>query len=75
VGGINDDEIEDIANLSVGYPLDVRFIELMPMYDSGDFGPSSYINSDIVLKKLPLTPIALMAEWQQNTFFQMQKAV
>jgi len=58
MGGVNDDEIEAIANLSVEYPLDVRFIELMPMYDSGDFGPSSFISSDLVLRKLQLTPIA-----------------
>ena len=57
IGGFNDDEIEDLAQLSVAYPVDVRFIELMPMYDSGDFGPSAYIGSDTVIKKLPLTPV------------------
>lgn len=32
--GINDDEIEALANLSVIYPLHVRFIEYMPMGNS-----------------------------------------
>ena len=57
IGGVNDDEIEDLAKLTLEYPIDVRFIELMPMYDSGDFGPAAYLNSDIVLKKLDLEPV------------------
>ena len=52
IGGFNDDEIEDLANLTLEYPVDVRFIELMPMYDSGDFKSEAFISSDIVLKKL-----------------------
>ncbi len=57
IGGVNDDEIEDLAKLTLEYPIDVRFIELMPMYDSGDFGPAAYLNSDTVLKKLDLEPV------------------
>ena len=57
IGGVNDDEIEDLAALTLEYPIDVRFIELMPMYDSGDFGPEAYLDSDIVLKKLNLDPV------------------
>lgn len=52
IGGFNDDEIVDLANLTVAKPLDVRFIELMPMYDSGDFGKKAFISSDIVIDKI-----------------------
>lgn len=52
IGGFNDDEIVDLANLTVAKPLDVRFIELMPMYDSGDFGKEAFISSDIVIDKI-----------------------
>ena len=31
VEGINDDEIEDIADITMRYPIDVRYIELMPI--------------------------------------------
>ncbi len=31
VRGINDEEIEDLVNLTVNYPIDLRFIELMPI--------------------------------------------
>ena len=50
IGGFNDDEIPDLAALTLRYPVDVRFIELMPMYDSGDFGPEAYIPCEAVLK-------------------------
>ena len=53
IGGFNDDEIPDLAALTMRYPVDVRFIELMPMYDGGDFGPEAYIPCETVLSKLP----------------------
>ena len=53
IGGFNDDEIPALAELTLRYPVDVRFIELMPMYDGGDFGPEAYISCQTVLAKLP----------------------
>lgn len=53
IGGFNDDEIPSLAALTRIYPLDVRFIELMPMYDSGDFGPEAFIPYTVVLDRLP----------------------
>lgn len=44
VGGLNDDEIVDLATLSVEHPWHVRFIELMPVANEQDWGnglPSS----------------------------------
>jgi len=58
IGGFNDEEIPALAELTRRYPLDVRFIELMPMYDSGDFGPEAFIPYTVVLDKLPeLVPV------------------
>ena len=53
VGGFNDDEIVPLAELTKKYPVDMRFIEMMPMYDSGDFDFSAYIPYTRVLEKLP----------------------
>lgn len=53
IGGFNDDEITQLAELTKKYPVDVRFIELMPMYDSGDFKQAAYLTGDDVLAKLP----------------------
>ncbi|MCF0137088.1 MAG: GTP 3',8-cyclase MoaA [Oscillospiraceae bacterium] len=53
IGGFNDDEIPALAELTRLYPLDVRFIELMPMYDSGDFGKEAYLPCSAVIDRLP----------------------
>ena len=53
IGGFNDGEIPALAQLTREYPLDLRFIELMPMYDSGDFGPEAFIPYTTVLDRLP----------------------
>ena len=53
IGGFNDDEIEELAELTTKYPIDMRFIELMPMYDSGDFGQDALIPGSVVLERLP----------------------
>ena len=53
IGGFNDQEVGALARLTTEYPLDVRFIELMPMYDSGDFGPEAYLPYSDVLDQLP----------------------
>ena len=58
IGGFNEEEIPALAELTRKYPLDVRFIELMPMYDSGDFGPEAFIPYTAVTDRLPeLTPV------------------
>ena len=53
IGGFNDDEIPALAELTRRYPVDVRFIELMPMYDSGDFRETAFISYTKVLEQLP----------------------
>ena len=57
IGGFNDDEIEKLAELTLRYPVDVRFIELMPIGDSEEFGQEAMIPCEEVLRRLPqLTP-------------------
>jgi len=53
IGGFNDDEIPALAELTRRYPLDLRFIELMPMVESGDFAPEAFIPCAVVLERLP----------------------
>ena len=52
IGGFNDDEIEELAKLTLRYPLDMRFIELMPMGENG-FGKEAYLPYTEVLRRLP----------------------
>lgn len=53
VGGFNDDEIVPLAELTKKWPVDVRFIELMPITKSEEFGPAAYVPNTVVLKNLP----------------------
>ena len=58
IGGFNDDEIPALAALTRKYPVDMRFIEIMPMYDSGDFGREAYVPYTVVTDTLPeLEPV------------------
>lgn len=53
IGGFNDDEIVSLANLTRLYPVDVRFIELMPIGDNIPFAKEAFIKNSTVLEKCP----------------------
>jgi len=53
IGGFNDDQIRNLVELTRRYPVDMRFIEMMPMYDNPDFSEGSYIPCSKVLEALP----------------------
>lgn len=56
IGGFNDDEISDFVALTKTYPVELRFIELMPM--GGKFGKNAYVPGETVLQTVPqLRPI------------------
>lgn len=59
--GTNDDEIEDLANLTADYPFHVRFIELMPFQSNESITRSEFVSSDEILERLssiaPLDPV------------------
>lgn len=50
IGGFNDQEIPALAALTREAPVEVRFIELMPM--TGAFGPEAYLPCAAVLERL-----------------------
>lgn len=52
IGGFNDGDIASLAELTKRYPVDVRFIEMMPMYDSGDFDQNAFVPNARVLEEL-----------------------
>ena len=59
IGGFNDDEIPALAALTERAPVEVRFIELMPIGDTAGFGPEAYLPCEAVLERLPrLEPAA-----------------
>jgi cyclic pyranopterin phosphate synthase len=50
--GINDDEIEDFARLTMDHPWHVRFIELMPVGDMRDLTWDHVVPSDEIIGRL-----------------------
>lgn len=59
IGSFNDDEIPALAELTQQYPVDVRFIEMMPMYNSGDFDKDCFLPYTKVLEVMPeLVPVS-----------------
>lgn len=58
IGGFNDDEIGALAGLTLKYPVQVRFIELMPIGSADAFPKEAYLPVGEVLKRLPeLEPV------------------
>lgn len=53
--GINEEEIESLAALTLHRPIDVRFIELMPLGDQAVFSSKHYLSCGSVLDRLDLT--------------------
>ena len=52
IGGFNDDEIPALCALTQQYPIDLRFIELMPMVGD-EFGRDAYLPCSSVLERIP----------------------
>lgn len=53
MAGFNDDEILDFVQLTVNHPIDIRFIELMPVGQTGKNSKYRYLSSEEIIGKLP----------------------
>jgi cyclic pyranopterin phosphate synthase len=51
--GINDDEIGDLVKLTRMLPINVRFIELMPIGHAFQWFKEHYVSVDSIIKRLP----------------------
>lgn len=58
MGGVNDDEVADIAVLAREKPVDVRFIELMPIGEAAGWPRARFVDASAVLGAVPeLAPV------------------
>lgn len=58
MGGVNDDEVADIAALARDQPVDVRFIELMPIGPAARWPRARFLPAEAVLEAVPeLAPV------------------
>lgn len=53
MGGVNDDEVADIAGLARDQPVDVRFIELMPIGPAACWPRARFLPAEVVLEAVP----------------------
>ncbi|MEG1776114.1 MAG: radical SAM protein, partial [Clostridia bacterium] len=59
IGGVNDDELGDFIALTEHNPIEVRFLELMPMGECANWPNERFISADTVLERFPaLAPLA-----------------
>ena len=59
MGGFNDGEIPDFVEMTRKHPVELRFIELMPMGPGAEFNESAYLPGQTVLDRMPeLQPIS-----------------
>ena len=60
--GVNDDEIVEFAKLALKYPLQMRYIEFMPIGNDASWGKDKLISADEIKERIAvigkLTPIA-----------------
>ncbi|WP_455210564.1 GTP 3',8-cyclase MoaA [Kaarinaea lacus] len=50
--GVNDDEVHDMVNFCIEHNFTLRFIETMPMGDTGRNASNHYLNLDVVKQQL-----------------------
>lgn len=59
IGGFNDDEIEDLVNITREDPTDVRFIELMPIGEAAGWAKQKFVSNQRVLEVMKeLKPVS-----------------
>lgn len=52
IGGYNEDEVVDFANLTKEDNIEVRFIELMPIGQAGNWAKEKFVSNDAIKEKI-----------------------
>lgn len=76
IGGFNDSEIEAFVELTRKEPVDIRFIELMPIGEASTWSSEHFISNDTVLKRVPaLVPEAVRDEKSPARYYTLPGAL
>lgn len=74
VGGFNDDEIQDLVDLTKK-GIDIRFIELMPIGEAANFAQEKFISNNKVIEKVnKLIPIEKEDPSSPANYYKLDKA-
>lgn len=58
IGGENEEDIVNLMNLTKIYPIDIRFIELMPIGEASTWSKEHFISNEEIRNRVPeLTPL------------------
>lgn len=73
VRGFNEDDVVNLAALTLDRPWDVRFIEMMPFSTVGDFAEAGVVKSEETMAKIeaalgPLAPVDLTGDDPARTY-------
>ncbi|HHW94253.1 MAG TPA: GTP 3',8-cyclase MoaA [Clostridiaceae bacterium] len=72
---INDREIVDFVELTKKYPIDVRFIEVMPIGPTAHFSKKHYMSAREVLEKVALTPLETQEKSSPARLYTAENAI
>lgn len=75
IGGFNDQEIGDFLNLTYDQPIDVRFIELMPIGQASAWAKSRFVSNQRILEGFPqLAPLNVEDSHSPAKYYKLPKA-
>ncbi len=76
MGGFNDDEIKDFTILTRDYPLEVRFIELMPIGEASHWSQERFLGNEAVLERVPeLLPLEIQDKSSPATYYRLPDGI
>lgn len=76
IGGVNDGEIADLVAWTKTRPIDVRFIELMPIGEAAGWAKERFVPNETVLTRVPeLAPVPSDDPHAPATYYQIAGAV
>lgn len=74
IGGLNDHEVLDFAAMTIDRPIDVRFIELMPVGQASQWAKERFISNETLLDRLGLMVTEVAEKGSPAKYFRLPGA-
>lgn len=75
IGGFNTDEIEDFINLTLEQPIEVRFIELMPIGEASVWTKDRFVSNALVLERVEMVPVQRESQGSPARYYKVPGSV
>ncbi|MDO5048115.1 MAG: GTP 3',8-cyclase MoaA [Anaerococcus sp.] len=73
--GVNDDEVVDFINLTKKYPIDVRFIEVMPIGPTANYAKDKFLRAEEIISSYGLKEVSKDDKSSPARLFKLDKAL